>query len=85
MLVKYNAFFRIYSEYENAEENIYSDLNIEINAESIVDLQDQLKKIEDDMEWDDSDVINYSAESDLICTTCELLKLIDENNTEINL
>ena len=83
--MRYNAFFRIYSEYENAEENIYSDLNIEINAESIVDLQDKLKIIEDEMEWDDSDVINYTAESDLICTTCELIKLIDQNNAEINL
>jgi hypothetical protein len=81
----YNAFFRIYSEYENTEENIYSNLNIEIDGESIVDLQDKLKKIEDEMEWDDSDVINYSAESDLICTTCELMKLIDQNNTEINI
>ena len=83
--MRYNAFFRIYSEYENAEENIYSDLNIEINAESIDDLQDELKIIEDEMEWDDSDVINYTAESDLICTTCELIKLIDQNNAEINL
>ena len=83
--MRYNAFFRIYSEYENAEENIYSNLNIEIDAESIADLQDKLKKIEDEMEWDDSDVINYAAESDLICTTCELMKLIDQNHTEINI
>ena len=83
--MKYLIHFKIYSEYENIDENIESESVLEFEATSKDEILHIIEDFEQDMDWDDSESINYEAKSDLICTTREFIKLTDEKGNEIEL
>lgn len=83
--MKYLAHFKIYSEYEDITENIDSEFTLEFDAKSKNEIEKILEEFEEEMDWDDSEVINFEAKSDLIATTIEFIKLTDENGKEIEL
>ncbi len=83
--MKYLVHFTIYSQYENIDENIESESVLEFEATSKDEILHIIEDFEQDMDWDDSEIINYEAKSDLICTTREFIKLTDEKGNEIEL
>lgn len=83
--MKYLAHFKIYSEYENINENIDSELILELDVNSKNEIQKILENFEEEMDWDDSEVINFDAKSDLICTTKEFCRLTDHEGNEIEI
>jgi hypothetical protein len=81
----YIAHYKIYSDYQNESENIHTTYIQEYNLNSIEELNQIIEQEEDNMDWDDSPCINFNAQSDLICTTRELIKVTDTHNNIINL
>ena len=80
----YRAYYRIFSEYENQNENKEFEINFEFIANSKEEIAINLKKIEEDTEWDDSIIINYNAQSQLLNTSLDFLKLTNSNNEIIS-
>ena len=80
----YRAYYRIFSEYENQNENKEFEINFEFIANSKEEIEINLKKIEEDTEWDDSIIINYNAQSQLLNTSLDFLKLTNSNNEIIS-
>ena len=83
--MKYLAHFKIYSEYENINENIDSELILELDVKSKNEIQKILDDFEAEMDWDDSEVINFEANSYLICTSIEFIKLTDDKGEIIQI
>ena len=80
----YKAYYRIFSEYENRNENKEFVINFEFIANSKEEITINLKKIEENSEWDDSITINYNAKSQLLNTSLDFIKLTNSNNEIIN-
>lgn len=83
--MKYIAHYKIYSDYENPKENIKKTIQIEFEADSIDELNGLLEEEDEFEDWNDNDIINFEAESELICTTKEFIKVTDNKGKKIKL
>jgi len=78
----FNVVFKYFSCYENSEE----DKAVEVHETWRIDsLEDLLSEIEEDMDFDDSEGINFDASSEMIEAGRELLRIYDKDGKQLEI
>jgi len=80
-MINFNVVFKYFSNYENSGEDKSVKIQETWSAETLEDL---LSEIEEDMDFDDSEGINFDASSELIEAGRELLDIYDQDGRKID-
>jgi hypothetical protein len=81
--MEYIVHYKLFSDYENESDNREYFYKQTYEANNLDELDTILDEEEDAMDWDDSACLNWKAESPLVSTTRETIKITDNKGNTI--